>query len=114
MLGYNSATDRLHIGISTSERKIVMMEKTLTAQHSLVMKADRERVWKAITTAAHFSRWFEHKVEITRLEPGGEFIFTDFKDSLPGKIVTVEPPELFQIEWTPEPGVPVFTLVTFQ
>lgn len=89
-------------------------QKTMVAEQSLVMNADRERVWKAITTAAHFSKWFEHNVEISRLEPGGEFIFTDFKDSLPGKIVTVEPPELFQIEWTPEPGVPVFTLVTFR
>lgn len=89
-------------------------QKTLVAEHSLVMKADRERIWKAVTTAEHFSKWFEAKVAITRLAPGGEFKFVEFENSLPGKIITVEPPELFQFEWTPEPGVAIYTLVTFR
>lgn len=90
------------------------MTGTITAEQTMVMQADRERIWKAITTANHFSKWFGLQVEISRLEPGGEFKFVEFKDSLPGKIITVEPPELFEFEWTPEAGVPVFTLVTFR
>jgi uncharacterized protein YndB with AHSA1/START domain len=91
-----------------------MQEKTLVAEQTIVMKAGRERVWQAITTAKHFSKWFGLQVEIGRLEPGGEFRFVEFENNLPGKIVTVEPPALFQFEWTPEAGVAVFTLVTFR
>ncbi len=87
---------------------------TLVAEQSMVMKANRKRVWQAITTAKHFSSWFGLRVEISRLEPGGEFKFLEFENNLPGKIVTVEPPELFEFEWTPEAGVPVYTLVTFR
>ena len=90
------------------------MTETISAEQTMVMQADRERIWKAITTAKNFSKWFGLQVEINRLEPGGEFKFVEFKDNLPGKIITVEPPELFEFEWTPEAGVPVFTLVTFR
>jgi uncharacterized protein YndB with AHSA1/START domain len=89
-------------------------QKALVAEHSLVMKADRERVWKAITSAEHFSKWFGLPIKMNRLEPGGEFRFVEIEDSLSARIVTVEPPELYQFEWAPEPGVPVYTLVTIR
>lgn len=90
------------------------MTETIAAEQTIVMRADRERIWKALTTAKHFSKWFGLQVEISRLEPGGEFRFVEFENNLPGKIITVEPPELFEFEWTPEAGVKIFTLVTFR
>ena len=89
------------------------MTETLTAKHSLIMKADRERIWKAITRPQHFSSWFGMPVSLDRLEVGGKMRFVEIADSEPCVITTVEPPERFAFNWQAEPGVPVMTLVTF-
>lgn len=89
------------------------MQGTLIIEQSLVMAADRERVWRAITGPKHFSKWFGMPVQLDRLAVGGKLSFVEIEGSEPCIITTVEPPERFAFNWTPEPGCPVTTLVTF-
>jgi uncharacterized protein YndB with AHSA1/START domain len=89
------------------------MAEPLIARHSLVMAAERERVWRAITGPQHFSKWFGMPVQLDRLAVGGHLRFVEIPGSPPCVITAVEPPERFAFNWTPEPGCPVTTLVTF-
>ncbi len=90
------------------------MISTNTIRQSIIIKADRERVWKAITTPRHFSKWFEMEITFPKLAPGEPMYFDPNGLNGKARIVTVEPPERFAFYWTAEPGVAVETLVTFQ
>ncbi len=89
--------------------------ETMKAERSIVIAADRERVWRAITTPEQISKWFDGTMEWQfKLAPGETITLSmdDFKGY--ARIVTVEPPERFAFTWTPEPSNPVESLVTFQ
>lgn len=90
-----------------------LMKPTMEIRRSILLAADREKVWRAITQPRHFSNWFGCEVRFNRLAAGETMTFvaegaTDF-----GRIATVEPPERFAFHWMPEPGYLVETLVTF-
>ena len=92
------------------------MQPTMTATRSAVIKAERARVWQAITEAAQISQWFDGKMQ-WEFEPQAGANITFYYEGKAigyGRIVTVEPPQRFAFHWTPEPGNPVESLVTFQ
>ena len=90
------------------------MISTNEIRQSIVIKADRERVWRAITTPQHFSKWFEMDIRFPKLAPGEEMLFDPNGYNEKGRIAVVEPPERFAFYWTAEPGMTIETLVTFQ
>ena len=89
------------------------MNSTIEIRRSVVVAADREKVWRAITQPEQFSKWFGAPVQFERLAAGETMTFFEGGESEPGTIAIVEPPERFAFHWTPEPGYPVETLVTF-
>ena len=89
------------------------MNSTMEIRRSVVVAADREKVWRAVTQPEHFSKWFGGQVQFERLAVGEEMIFDVGGETGPGTIAIVEPPERFAFHWTPEPGYPIETLVTF-
>jgi uncharacterized protein YndB with AHSA1/START domain len=88
-----------------------MMNSTMEIKRSVVVSADREKVWRVITRPEHFSTWFGGKIEFERLAVGEAIRF--FDEAYPGRIAVVEPPERFGFYWTAELGYDVETLVTF-
>jgi uncharacterized protein YndB with AHSA1/START domain len=89
------------------------MTATLAAERSLVIEADREKVWRAITEPKRFSKWFEMDIHWNRLAVGEVMTFTHDEGTDKGKIVTVDPPQRFAFNWTADPADPAETLVTF-
>ncbi len=85
------------------------MESTMTAERSMVMRADRERVWKAITMPEQISKWFD-AMNFGRLAVGETFRFEWGGE---GEIAIVEPPERFGFRWQIAPPDPTKTLVVF-
>jgi uncharacterized protein YndB with AHSA1/START domain len=87
-------------------------------ERSLAIRADREKIWRVLTTPEHFSKWFGMKIQFDSLEIGtpmsfsesGEYVEYEDDDA---RIRRVDPPEWFAFTWTPEPGFPTETLVTF-
>ncbi|MBI1259548.1 MAG: hypothetical protein GC204_18935 [Chloroflexi bacterium] len=91
------------------------MQPTMTATRSAIVKADQARVWQAITEATRISQWFDSHMQ-WEFEPqvGAKITFYyEGKAIGNGRIVTVEAQERFAFHWTPEPGNPVESLVTF-
>ena len=90
-------------------------------ERTRTVKATRERVWRALTTAEEFSEWFRVKVD-GPFEAGKRF---DLVATLPGwegfrfwfEIVEMTPPERFSYRWLPGAVVDdsdsTPTLVTF-
>jgi uncharacterized protein YndB with AHSA1/START domain len=67
----------------------------------------REKVWRALTSAAELRRWFVEILDYDRSElvfaPGAALTFV--ADGLPaghGKVVTCEPPVLLEYTWDDE------------
>jgi len=87
-----------------------VMNSTMEIRRSVVVAADREKVWRAITQPEHFSKWFGDQVQFERLAVGEAMTFFETE---PGTIAIVEPLERFAFYWTAEKGYPVETLVTF-
>lgn len=85
------------------------------AQRSIIIAADRDRVWQAITTPEQISQWFDSSMKWDfRLAVGEMITFSANGETLgSGTIAVVEPPERFAFRWTPEPGNPAETVVTF-
>jgi uncharacterized protein YndB with AHSA1/START domain len=79
-------------------------------RRSVVVAADRETVWQAITQPEQFSKWFGGQIQFERLAVGEAMTFFETES---GTIAIVEPPERFGFYWTAETGYPVETLVTF-
>jgi len=74
-------------------------------ERSMVVKAKRQRVWRALTTAKEFSTWFQVKVE-GEFEPGRRM---DMVATIPGwegfkfwlQVEEMIPPEKFSYRWLP-------------
>jgi uncharacterized protein YndB with AHSA1/START domain len=89
--------------------------ETMKAERSIVIAADRERVWRALTTPEHISKWFDGSMRWEFRLAVGETItlsMDDFTDV--ARIAVVEPPERFAFYWKAEQGNPLETLVTFK
>ena len=91
------------------------MNASMTATRSAVIKATRERVWQAITEATQISQWFDGSMQWEfEAKAGAKMTFYyEGKVIGYGRVVTAEPMERFAFHWTPEPGNPVESLVTF-
>lgn len=89
------------------------MTSALMVQQSQIIAAERERVWRAITTPRHMTQWFGMDIDFARLAVGETMTFTYEGTPEPATITVVEAPERFAFEWTAEPGLAVTTLVTF-
>ncbi len=94
------------------------MTTTLKIERSVVIMVEREKIWRALTTPEHFSKWFGMKVQFDSLEIGTAMSFSESGDYVEyedddARIRRVDPPEWFAFTWTPEPGFPIETLVTF-
>ena len=88
--------------------------EALAIQRSLVVLADREHVWRALTTPASFSKWFEADISFADLTPGTPLIFDfgNLRDE--GRIAAVEAPERFAFYWSAAQDRPEKNLVTFR
>ena len=89
------------------------MSSKLAIEWTTVIPADRQKVWRAITSPEHFANWFGDDLHFERLAVGEAMTFSVGRQQKTGTIATVEPPERYAFYWTPEAGVPARTLVTF-
>ena len=91
------------------------MNASMTATRSLVIKAHQARVWRAITEAAQISQWFDGSMGWEFKPAAGETMTFRYNGEVIGygKVVSAEPLERFAFHWTPEPGNPIESLVTF-
>jgi uncharacterized protein YndB with AHSA1/START domain len=78
-------------------------------ERSIVIAADRERVWRAITTPEHIAQWFE-PIRFERLAEGCALTFSWGGE---GSIALVEPMDRFGFRWQIAPPHPAQTLVVF-
>jgi uncharacterized protein YndB with AHSA1/START domain len=92
-------------------------------EDQVVVRAPRARVWKALTTAAEFSKWFRVKTE-DEFRPGARVHMTSIHAGHEGTkfyldIEEMEPERKFSWRWTPggqQAGAPGEepTLVVFE
>ena len=87
------------------------MEATMEITRSVTIKAGRERVWKALTSAEHISKWFE-KFQFAQLKVGEPVFMFDEKESN-AEIAIVEPMDRFGFRWEIASPNPTRTLVIF-
>lgn len=83
--------------------------EAVVLERSIVVKADRERVWRAITTPERITKWFE-PIRFERLAVGEVLTFSWNGE---GSIVLVEPMDRFGFRWQIAPPHPAQTLVIF-
>ena len=83
-------------------------------EHRIDIAADRQKVWRAITKPEHFSNWFGDTIHFSHLAAGEPIAFEVGSLKKSGTIERVEVPDLYAFHWTPEPGEPARTLVTFR
>jgi uncharacterized protein YndB with AHSA1/START domain len=83
--------------------------ETVVIERSIVVKADRERVWRAITTPEHIAKWFE-PIQVERLAVGEALTFSW---NGAGSIALIEPMDRFGFRWQIAPPHPAQTLVIF-
>jgi uncharacterized protein YndB with AHSA1/START domain len=82
----------------------------IVIERSIVVKADRERVWWAITMPDEIAKWFE-PIHFDRLAVGEALSFG--WDS-GGEITVVETMDRFGFSWQIAPPNPAQTLVVFE
>jgi len=83
--------------------------EAVVIERSIVVTADRERVWRAITTPEHLAKWFE-PIRFERLAVGEALTFGW---GGAGSIALVEPMDRFGFRWQIAPPHPAQTLVVF-
>src|SRR5258708_5394748 len=81
--------------------------EAVVIERSIVVKADRERVWRAITTPEHLAKWFE-PISFERLAVGEALTFGWDGE---GSIALVETMDRFGFRWQNAPPHPAQTLV---
>lgn len=86
--------------------------ETLVIEHSLVVNAPVERVWRALTDPVRFTNWFGDSVQFDRAAVGETIVFMNMTEEA-GKIKVVEPPREFAFTWSAEVGSGKQNLVTF-
>lgn len=92
------------------------MDAVMKAERSIVIAAQQARVWSAITEAAQISQWFDGAMQWEFIPAAGAAITFRYNGEIIGygSVVAAEPPEHFAFRWTPEPGNPTQSLVTFR
>ncbi|MBX3066701.1 MAG: SRPBCC domain-containing protein [Anaerolineae bacterium] len=84
---------------------------TLVIKQSVVVAADQDRVWRAITEPDQFSKWFGNKLHWDKLAVGEPMTFEGEGGMA---IAIVEPQTRFAFRWQAATGHPALTLVTFR
>lgn len=92
--------------------------ETITIERTIWIRAPRERVWQAITTAEQIQQWWggDHWA-ISKLEVGGIIQFGDPNDLMTATIEVLDPPRQFTIQWPPQPqyhGILAHTIYTLE
>jgi uncharacterized protein (TIGR02246 family) len=92
------------------------MAAKMKAERSMVIAAAQDRVWSALTNAAQISKWFDSSMQWDFEPVSGSNMTFRYEGKVLGygKVVTADPKTHFAFHWTPEPGVPVESLVTFR
>jgi len=87
----------------------------MAVERGMVIAADQARVWKAITEAEQISQWFDGRMKWEFKPAAGEKMTFYYNGEVigQGRVVTADPMERFAFHWTPEPGNPTESLVTF-
>lgn len=93
------------------------MEKIDTIERTITVASPIEKVWDALTVAAHLKQWFGDSAEID-LRPGGALRigWSEYDSVVEAVVEAVDPPRTFSYRWdagTTEDGVAWTTLVTF-
>src|SRR4051812_44684732 len=83
--------------------------EAVVIKQSILVKADRERVWRTITTPEHIAKWFE-PIGFERLAVGEPMTFPWGGT---GAIALIEPMYRFGYRWQIAPPNPAQTLVVF-
>lgn len=83
--------------------------EALVIEQSVVIAAERSRVWRAITTPEYLAKWFE-SIHFERLVEGEALTFGW---GGAGSIALVEPMDRFGFRWQIAPPHPAQTLVVF-
>lgn len=83
--------------------------EAIVLKRSIIVKADRERVWRAITRPEQIAKWFE-AICFERLAVGEALTFSWNGE---GSIALVEPMDRFGFRWQIAPPHPAQTLVVF-
>jgi uncharacterized protein YndB with AHSA1/START domain len=113
VVGYIRATKRLHMTATTVTDRI---EKTV------ILKAPRSRIWRALSDATQFGEWFKVKLD-GQFKAGatihGTITYPGYEGlTLEMAIERIEPERLFSYRWHPgdpkgEYGAEPMTLVEF-
>ena len=98
------------------------MNTVMIAETSIVIAADREKVWKAITQPKYINDWFNTTAKsgeetvmwhFDQLEAQAPMRFTWEGGSGEGTIALVEPFDRFAFYWQSDPNHDLQSLVTF-
>jgi uncharacterized protein YndB with AHSA1/START domain len=80
----------------------------ISVERSVWINAPRERVWQAVTNPSQLTIWWTGGVwTIPALEVGGEVRFGMADDVATAKIAVLDPPNVFRMDWEPNPLFPV-------
>ena len=81
-------------------------------EKTIVLRAPRSRVWRALTNAQEFGTWFRAKLDGAVFAPGafvsGHILYPGYEDwKFESTIERMEPEHLFSYRWHPypEPGM---------
>jgi uncharacterized protein YndB with AHSA1/START domain len=89
------------------------MEIPDEVRRELVIKAPRDRVWRALTEADQLTRWFPDKAAEVDLRPGGNAVLEWDEAKAEAVVDVVEPPGRLVFRWRPEGLGRPFTTVSF-
>jgi uncharacterized protein YndB with AHSA1/START domain len=70
----------------------------------IILKAPRERVWRAISQPAEITKWFGEAEGDFRQGSEVVFFWDERRHHIPGKVVAVQPPSYFAYLWDMSPG----------
>jgi uncharacterized protein YndB with AHSA1/START domain len=84
-----------------------MSEPALEIRHSVLIRAPREKVWAALTTAEGFDGWWGTRGSEIDLRPGGKLTLRwrewgaerDHNDDRVGIVLEAVPPQRFVFQW---------------
>ena len=94
--------------MADTENRAVVDEEEFSVSRTVHVRAPRERVWTAITTAAGIATWFGDTARLDELRVGadGSLGWRDFGDYA-FVVTAVVDGYLFEFRWAKDPGVDV-------
>jgi uncharacterized protein YndB with AHSA1/START domain len=109
--------------MSTSSGATTMAQSTDRIQKTMILRAPRSKVWRALTDSAQFGEWFQARLE-SPFTPGrkvrGPMTYPGYEHlTFEVTVEQVEPERLFSWRWQPggdpdkDPAEPT-TLVVFE